>query len=69
MESENKQAICDELCKTLQITRAGGDLRMLVYSTGEDGEFVTAVFDKVSRTVNVTADSGTAMIRDIMKIF
>lgn len=26
-------------------------------------------FDKVSRTVNVTADSGTAMIRDIMKIF
>ena len=29
-------------------------------------QIVTAVFDKVSRTVNVTADSGTAMIRDIV---
>lgn len=67
---ENKPLICDWLLATLVMTRNLSDLRSLEYrkdtDTGE--ETVTASFDGGgSKIINVTADSGTAMIRDIMK--
>lgn len=67
---EDKQAICNALAATLRITRDHTDLRALHYERSEDGtEFVRAVWgdNKAVKTVNVTADSGQAMIRDIMK--
>lgn len=61
----NKQQICDLLCKTLQATRGGSNLVSLEYDAFK--EIVTATFKNGrERTVNVAADSGTAMIHDIL---
>ena len=72
--NENKQAICDALLHTLQLTRNHHDLTELTYQKEEDDqhyeEKVTAVWDgeyRAHKTINVTCDSGEAMIRDIMK--
>ncbi|MCD7863588.1 MAG: hypothetical protein LUG61_08835 [Lachnospiraceae bacterium] len=62
---EDKQKICDLLCATLQATRGYHDL--IQYEDGFE-EYVTAVFQKGGRRkMVVTADSGQAMIRDIME--
>lgn len=65
---EDYQAICDSLCKTLQQTRQYDDLRELVhFYTGGD-RLVCAIFKNGSkRKINVTMDSGIAMIKDILK--
>lgn len=63
---EDKQRICDLLLPALQATRNLSDLVDLRY----DGftEIVTATFDTgYSKHANVGCDSGTAMIRDIIK--
>lgn len=69
--NEDKQAICDALLYTLQLTRAHPDLKELAYERLDDGfEIVTAKWEgewRAEKAVNVTADSGTAMIRDIMR--
>lgn len=63
---ENKQKICDLLLATLQATNNAYDLVSLVYD-GEQ-ETVTAIFIGGGKyVINVALDSGTAMIRDIMK--
>lgn len=67
---ENKQEICRLLLATLQATRGAGDLIALAYEKDPNGydEIVTAVFKDGGRTeINVSMDSGTAMIRDIMR--
>ena len=72
--NEDKQAICDALTFALQLTREHHDLEELVYQKEEDDqgyeEKVTAVWNnsagKAYRTIDVTADSGIAMIRDIL---
>ena len=66
---ENKQKICDLLCETLKATRDQEDLISLVYEKNDAGyETVTSIYNGGgSRSVNVTMDSGVAMIRDIMK--
>ena len=66
---EDKQKICDLLCEVLKATRDQEDLISLVYEKDEAGnETVTSIYNKGgSRVVNVTIDSGIAMIRDIMK--
>ena len=67
---EDKQKICDELCRTLQLTRKQSDLISLTYSRDKqrDMEFVTVLWiTGLSRRINVSLDSGTAMIRDIMR--
>ena len=67
---EDKQKICDELCRTLQLTRKQSDLISLTYSRDKqrDMEFVTVLWiTGASRRINVSWDSGTAMIRDIMR--
>lgn len=66
IELENKQKICDLLCVTLQNTRNLSDLVSLDYQ--EKPEVVVATFaNGCTKTVNVAMDSGTALIKDIMK--
>ena len=66
---EDKQKICDALVMTLRLTRDHTDLTDLIYEMREDGyETVTAAWAHGGkRTINVTLDSGQAMIRDIMR--
>ena len=66
MKHENKQQILDLLLKTLQATRGAYDLTSLEYDAKT--EMVTATFASGGkRVINVAMDSGTAMIRDVMK--
>lgn len=63
---ENKQYICDLLLITLQATNNARDLVSLKYDREE--EIVTATFESGGkRIINVAMDSGTAMVRDIMR--
>lgn len=63
---ENKQLICNLLCETLKATRNQYDLRKLLYNDSE--ETVTVIWQSGGqKIINVAMDSGTAMIRDIMK--
>ncbi|MBQ8919108.1 MAG: hypothetical protein IJ056_03255 [Acidaminococcaceae bacterium] len=65
---ENKQHICDLLLKTLQATSNAHDLVSLKYEKTPLHEIVVATFQSGGyRRINVAMDSGTAMIRDIMK--
>lgn len=65
MHEENKQIICDMLCRTLHYTRNAADVTDIKYDA--DMETATVVFESGGkRVVNVAMDSGTAMIRDIM---
>ncbi|MEG1470488.1 MAG: hypothetical protein RSC31_07560 [Anaerovoracaceae bacterium] len=63
---ENKQEICNLLLPALNATRNLDDLISLEYV--EDKELVYAKFLSGSMKIaNVSMDSGTAMIRDIIK--
>lgn len=67
---EFKEEICDSLCETLRKTRKYSDLVSLVYQEffENDDEIVTATFTNGSKKViDVTMDSGYAMIRDIIE--
>ncbi len=61
---ENKQEICNLLCKALQATRNQYDLKALIYD--EEHEIVTVAYSEGGNTVNVACDSGIAMMRDIL---
>ena len=61
---EDKKTICELLCKVLQKTRGAADLVSLEFD--EITEIVTVKFEGGERKINVAADSGTAMIRDIV---
>ena len=69
MFEENKEQICKLLLPVLQSTRNLYDLIELEYSETETGhEVVFARFASGAiKHANVTADSGTAMIQDIIK--
>lgn len=66
---ENKQEICNDLCKVLRATNYGKDIVVLTYaSLSETEERVIVTYKSgYSREINVSLDSGYAMIRDIMK--
>ena len=65
---EDKQHICDLLLPALQATRAGSRLVNLIYAVEPKKETVTAVFHTGGKKVaDVTADSVTAMIYDIIR--
>ena len=65
---EDKQKICDLLLLALQATSAGRRLVNLIYAVEPGKETVTAVFQSGGKKVaDVTADSGTALIYDIMR--
>ncbi len=64
---EDKQNICDLLCKTLQATRNHEDLESLTYCKELGIEMVVAKWRNGGhREMNVFMDSGEAMIRDIL---
>lgn len=68
IQHEDKQNICDLLCKTLQATRNHHDLVALKYEILDNNyELVTIQWENGFQKVNVSMDSGTAMIRDIMR--
>ena len=68
MGDENMQRICDLLLKTLQETRAGSKLTGLIYAVEPHKETVTMVFrNGGEKTINVTCDSGVALIYDVLK--
>lgn len=63
---ENKQLICNYLTLALQETRGAHDLVSLNYDA--EKEVAIGTFTGGGKKVcNVAADSGCAMIRDIMK--
>lgn len=63
---EDKRAICKALLPVLQMTRNLNDLVSLEYDTLR--EIVVATFDSgYTKRANVAMDSGTAMIKDILK--
>ena len=67
---EDKQAICTYLLWALQKTRGLSNLKGLSYD--EKKEVVTAKIwppgkAQVEREINVAADSGIAMIKDIIR--
>ena len=62
---ENKQLICDLLCKALQCTDAHNDLLELKYD--KERETVTSIYyNSHNKVINVSKDSGFAMIYDII---
>lgn len=63
---EDKQAICDALLTTLQLTRRYEDIQSIAYDAAT--ETVTVTYNEIShRHINVECDSGIAMIQDILK--
>jgi len=68
IEIDDKQAICNLLLTTLQATRAHQNLKSLSYQMHENNdETVTASFENQSNiTINVSCDSGIALIRDVI---
>ena len=66
---ENKDAICKALAETLKLTRNHQDLDDLYYMVEDNGDEIVRVqwMNGAHRDINVSMDSGTAMIRDIMK--
>lgn len=65
---ENKQKICTLLLATLQATHNQEDLTDIRYDKTGSDELVTLTWKNgYQKRVNVSMDSGTAMIRDIMK--
>ena len=67
-ESEDKQAICNLLCATLRATRDQHDLKDLFYiNQGPDDQMVNIIWENGRTSVNVSMDSGIAMIRDILR--
>lgn len=70
-EPEDKQAICCALAQALWLTDGGCDLLALEYKRDEHSDRETVVIYYLGggkRRVNVSLDSGTAMIRDIMAV-
>ena len=65
---EDKQLICNLLCATLKATRDQHDLQSLTYHfNGPDDQMVTIAWSEGGTSVNVSMDSGIAMIRDILR--
>ena len=64
---ENKQLILNALNIALLLTRAGDNVRELVYD--ERNELVLVYFGNSTtpgRTINVAMDSGIAMLKDVI---
>lgn len=66
---ENYSLLCNELCRLLRKTRYLSDLKSLTHTVEPSGtRTVTAEFDGgYKKEINVTADSGWAMLMDIMR--
>lgn len=69
VDHEDKQKIADSLCKTLQLTRGQYDLVSIkIEETPYGDEIAVATYQNGgTKKVYVTADSGMAMVADIVK--
>ena len=67
--NENKSEITTALTTTLKLTRAGYDIDHINYAVDPIGdEYCYIIFTNGgSRKVNVTADSGIALISDVVR--
>lgn len=68
--SEDKRKICSLLLPVVQATRAGWDVIDLEYTDNEfmDDEYVRIRYASgCTKKVNVTLDSGAAMVLDVIK--
>ena len=63
--TEDKQAILNALLPALQLTRAGKDVVKLIYD--KDTEKVWIDYVGGIDAVNVRADSGAAMLVDVLR--
>ena len=65
---ENKRMILDALSIALQLTRAYEDLQGITYEVtqGDDEYAVLNFSERPSQHINITADSGIAIIRDVV---
>ena len=64
--NENKQAICDALAETLKLTRNCKDIIRIEYNPNTECALIC--FKNADPIpANVACDSGTALIRDIMR--
>lgn len=63
---EDKSKICELLLAALQATRSHSDMTELCYDPSTETVRIRWASGG-TRTVNVAADSGTAMIKDIMR--
>lgn len=66
-KEEDKQLICNALCKALKLTRQYSDLKKIIVEEREYGTVARVVFPQNIKTVDISADSGAALIRDIVK--
>ena len=68
-ESTRKQAVLNKLCEALQLTEGAWDVQSLVYRRLTADRQVVDVEWQAGhhKLINVTADSDTAMIRDVME--
>lgn len=66
---EDRDAILNKLLPTLQLTRGGADVEELKGIARYDGEneVIIVYRNGYSETVCVTADSGLALIQDVVK--
>lgn len=62
---EDKATICSQFCGVLKLTRRFSDIRAIAYDP--DKEIAIAYFPGYKLGINVAADSGIAMITDILK--
>lgn len=66
--TEDKAKICRAFCEALKLTRIGENLTTIQYIEEENKETVLLVFnEKCYIEVDVTADSGIAMMKDILR--
>lgn len=65
VEREDKVTICYQLCNVLKLTRRFSDLNAVAYD--QNTETVTVYFPDHAAVIDVAADSGIAMITDILK--
>ena len=63
---EDKREILNMLCRTLRKTRKFSDLISLNYIVRNGDEYAVAVFEHGEKRVNITADSGIAIIYDVV---
>ena len=69
MENEDRLKILSLLYDLLQETRAGRNISELSYHVDDNWEYVKIRFEKGGhKIVDVTADSGISMIRDVLRV-
>ena len=64
-DHEDKQAICNALCQTLQLTRAFYDVKAISYDD-ESGKVTITFANGGHRYANAFGSSGYGLIKDIM---